>query len=239
MFVAIETHPIQYHAPVYRALQQEFNIPVTVIYGSDFSITGYHDREFGSAFAWDTDLLSGYSSVFLSRVAENGNRSIEHASTRGLEKALRNIRPQAVMIVGYSPNFHRMAFYKAWKAGYPIIFRGETTDHACKRNFLKTWLRNRALIWVYRRCVGLLYVGRRSFQHFKRLGCSDEKLIFSPYCVDTAVFQCDDKARARLRLSTRYKLGITENTIVFLFSGKLSSGKGPDLLLSAIKKLPQ
>lgn len=68
----LSTHPIQYQAPVYRALQTQFDIPTTVIYGSDFSVAGYHDREFGTQFAWDTDLLSGYSAVFLSRVAEGG-----------------------------------------------------------------------------------------------------------------------------------------------------------------------
>src|SRR2546425_4757453 len=66
--VVIETHPVQYRTPVYRTLQQRYGVPVTVIYGSDFSVAGYHDCEFGNTFAWDGDLLSGYRSVFLSRV---------------------------------------------------------------------------------------------------------------------------------------------------------------------------
>jgi hypothetical protein len=36
----IETHPVQYHAPVYRALQKQFCVNVTAIYGSDFSVVG-------------------------------------------------------------------------------------------------------------------------------------------------------------------------------------------------------
>lgn len=56
--LVIEMHPIQVPAPVYSALQQTHGIPVTVAYGPDFSVTGYHDREFGSAFAWDGDFLS-------------------------------------------------------------------------------------------------------------------------------------------------------------------------------------
>ena len=60
----VETHPIQYRAPVYRALRQKFGIPVKVIYGSDFSVAGYYDPEFRSQFAWDTDLLSGYDHTF-------------------------------------------------------------------------------------------------------------------------------------------------------------------------------
>jgi hypothetical protein len=35
--VVVETHPIQYHAPVYPELESRLGIPVTAIYGSDFS----------------------------------------------------------------------------------------------------------------------------------------------------------------------------------------------------------
>jgi glycosyltransferase involved in cell wall biosynthesis len=234
----IETHPIQYHAPVYREVQQRFGIPVTVIYGSDFSVAGYPDREFGATFAWDTDLLSGYSSLFLSRVAKGGARSAEELSTRDLGKALRQAAPQVVLVAGYNPSFHRMALYEAWRAGGPILFRGETTDHSRQRNPVEAWVRDRALGWVYQRCSRLLYVGQRSYDHFRRLGCPPEKLLFSPYCVDTSPFQCDEAARTRFRAATRQGLGITDAQFVLLFSGKLSARKGPDLLLSAVKQLP-
>ena len=71
----IETHPVQYHAPVYRALQS-LGVPVTAIYGSDFSVAGYSDRGFGAQVAWDTDLLSGYDAIFMGRVAMGGPRSV-------------------------------------------------------------------------------------------------------------------------------------------------------------------
>ena len=54
MLLVVETHPVQYHAPVYRAVQQNFQIPVLALYQSDFSVRGYADREFGTHIAWDT-----------------------------------------------------------------------------------------------------------------------------------------------------------------------------------------
>src|SRR5215831_11818354 len=142
MLAVIETHPIQYQAPVYRLLQTRLQIPVTVVYGSDFSIAGYHDREFGTTFAWDTDLLSGYTALFLSQVAQGGAPSVENISTRGLGKALQQVAPQAILVVGYSPHFHQVAFYQAWRAGYPILFRGDATDHAQQRSPIKAWARD-------------------------------------------------------------------------------------------------
>ena len=152
----VETHPVQYHAPVYRVLQQQFGIPVTAIYGSDFSVAGYRDKEFGATFAWDTDLLSGYQQVFLSRVSKGGARSAEEVSTRGLREALQQLNPGAVLLVGYSPRFHREAFFCAWRVGYPLIFRGETADHVRDRGILKTLTRDLFLRWFYKRFARLL-----------------------------------------------------------------------------------
>lgn len=229
----IETHPIQYHAPVYRALQQQFDIPVTAIYGSDCSVAGYLDKEFGAAFAWDTDLLSGYTSMFLSRAVANSTARAGVASTRGLGGALRQAAPEAVLLVGYSPRFHQVAFWEAWRTGRPMLFRAETTDHRVERTAAKSFVRDALLRRLYGTCERLLYVGERSRSHFHRLGYSGETLVSSPYCVDLTAFQCDEAARAQLRTHTRSRLGIADTRTVLLFSGKLSDRKAPDLLLAA------
>ena len=236
--VAIETHPIQYHAPIYRLLQQRFEIPVTAIYGSDFSVAGYRDPEFGATFAWDTDLLGGYSPVFLSRVSNGGARRAEAVSTGGLARALREAAPKAVLLTGYSPRFHQLAFCQALAAKCPILFRGETTDHARRRMRLKSWARDRALRWLYARCDMLLYVGQRSCVHFQRLGCPADKLMFSPYCTDSTLLQRGEEARSRLRPVVRRSLGINEEQMALLFCGKLSQRKQPHLILLAVRQLP-
>jgi glycosyltransferase involved in cell wall biosynthesis len=115
----------------------------------------------------------------------------------------------------------------------PILFRGETTDHAVRRSAVKARVRDCALRWLYRRCARLLYVGQRSHEHFRRLGCPEERLLFSPYCVDTTPFEGDDAARVRGRDDLRRRLGLAPEKILLLFSGKLSSRKGPEILIRA------
>jgi glycosyltransferase involved in cell wall biosynthesis len=238
MLAVIETHPVQYHAPVYRKLRERFGIPVTAIYGSDFSVAGYRDAEFGAQFAWDTDLLAGYDQVFLSQVSKGGARNFEEISAQGLEEALRELAPSAVLVLGYSPHFNRAAFYHAWKSKRPILFRGETTDHARSRSAVKALARDVFLRQCYNRSAKLLYIGRRSRQHFKRLNCPDDKLVFSPYGVDISPFSVGDDARAKMRPEARQSLNIGEEDVVLLFSGKLSHRKGPDLILQAVKQMP-
>jgi glycosyltransferase involved in cell wall biosynthesis len=233
----IETHPVQYHAPVFRAVQA-LGVPVVAVYGSDFSVAGYADQEFGTRFAWDTNLLAGYESRFLSRVASGGVRSYAEVRADGLVRALAEIDPAAVLLLGYRSRFDRGAIRASAKAGCPLLFRGETTDHARPRGWLKSLVRDRLLECFYARCRQLLYIGQRSLAHFRRLGCPEDKLVFSPYCVDASPFQPDEAARAQLRDVTRSELGIHPDQFVILFSGKLVPRKGVGLLPAAVRLLP-
>jgi len=235
--VILSTHPIQYQAPVYRYIQSELGIPVAVIYGSDFSITGYRDREFGVDLSWDSDLLSGYTSIFLSSSERGGATSAETVSARGIGRALRRLRSDAILLTGYRPRFDWGAFLAARQTGCPLLLRAETTDHAVRRGPLKRLARDTFLRGFYCRFSRLLYIGKRSREHYLRLGAREEQLIFSPYCVDLSAFQVEESDRERHRARTRQALNLTDEQIVLLFSGKLVSGKGPDLLLEAVKGL--
>jgi glycosyltransferase involved in cell wall biosynthesis len=238
MLAVVETHPVQYHAPVYRALQQQCGVAVTAIYGSDFSVRRYRDAEFGAAVSWDADLLSGYSHRFLSRSPDATEPDLARLSARGIGGTLRAIDPAAVLLVGYSPAFHRRAWYAAWRLGRPLLFRGETTDRAQTTNRVKGALRRAGLRRAYRTCARLLYIGKRSHAHYRQLGVDEDRLVFSPYCVDTTPFRMDEDARAACRDRVRASLGVRDDTVVLLYVGKLSHRKGVDLLPAAMRALP-
>ncbi|HBY62989.1 MAG TPA: glycosyltransferase, partial [Solibacterales bacterium] len=220
--LVVETHPVQYHAPVYRALQNTHGIDVTVVYGSDFSVRGYRDKEFGSYFAWDSDLLEGYGTRFLSEVGKGGAPSFDAVDGKGLWRAISGVNPKALLLPGYSGALYRKAILLAPRLGCPLLFRAETTDHAAPRGAVKAWMRDRALDAFYSRCARLLYIGQRSRRHYERLGCPDDKLVFSPYCVDTGPFRCGEPERAEERAAGRAELNLAESQIAVLFSGKIS-----------------
>lgn len=227
----IETHPVQYHAPVYRWLQQELGIPVTVIYGSDHSLKGYYDKDFQRYITWDTDLLSGYTSVFLSGAKKD---SVVWST---VEDAIDQSFPDAVMIVGYSESLYRKAFFHCLRAGYPILFRAETLDIGRPSRIVRNAVREMLLKAWYSRCHKLLYIGEASRQHYERLKVDRSKLTFSPYCVDNSNFQTDEKIRIELRQQVRKDLNISHKAKVILFSGKLIPRKNPGIILDAIRSL--
>jgi glycosyltransferase involved in cell wall biosynthesis len=230
----IDTHPVQYRAPLYRALQERYGVRVCAIYGSDFSVAGYEDKGFQAKFAWDTDLLLGYSHLYLSTVDRGAANEAAAVSARGLSSALKEINPAAILLLAYDPRFHKWAWFHALRSGLPILFRGETID-ATETPRSLPGIRAKVLNGLYKRCASLLYIGQRSKRHYSSIGCPDDKLTFSPYCVDAAVFAEDEAARSELRARTRLALGLQADDRAILFSGKLCDRKRPDLLISALK----
>lgn len=239
MLVVIETHPVQYHAPVYREVQASFGIPVTAVYGSDFSVAGHWDPEFRADVTWNTDLVGGYRSTFLARTTSGGATTADAVSTRGLREVLAELRPAAVMTVGYSPRFNRSACLEALRLGCPVLFRAETTDAAVRRHPVRARMRDAVLRRFYRRCARLLYIGQASRDHYRRLGCEADRLVFSPYCVDVSADASGEAAREAARVATRQALGAAPDDLVVLFAGKLSHRKGVDLLVPAVASLPR
>ena len=142
-----------------------------------------------------------------------------------------------MLISGYSPHFHRAGFWHAWRGGWPILFRGEATDMQRGPQGIKQKLRDLAVSRMYGRCSRILYIGESAKRHYLAHGCREDKLIFSPYFVNTEPFRGDDP-HGQARNEVRARLGIPANRKVIIFSGKLSELKRPDLMLEAARRLP-
>ena len=61
--IFINSHPIQYFAPLYKYLN-EHGVKTKAWYGSDESIKGGMDKQFGTEVKWDIPLLQGYQYEF-------------------------------------------------------------------------------------------------------------------------------------------------------------------------------
>ncbi len=226
----VQTHPIQYYAPIYAALQRRFGVETCGIYGSDFSVNGYRDREFGNAIKWAADLTSGYEQVYLS------HDPLEKITSRGFLNAIDRVRPSALLITGYRPiRFYLFPFIAAKIRRIPVLFKAETTDVAVGRSFWSREIRAICLRALYKQVRYFLYIGHNSKQHYMNHGISESRLIFSPMSVPSRPGKID-AASSRLRI--RRELGIPDDIYAGLFSGKFTRKKSPDHLILAARKLP-
>ncbi|MCS4044989.1 glycosyltransferase involved in cell wall biosynthesis [Salinibacter ruber] len=235
----IHTHPIQYLAPLYHEVQQR-GVSVTAIYGSDFSIAGYEDEEFGTSVSWDVDLLSGYNAHFLDRKKRGGPSAPEETNVKGLWQALNEVEPTAIMLSAYYPWFHSLAsltsalYARKSKRRVRLLLRAETTDHAEHRGGLKQTARDTFLLLFYSLFDHFLYIGERSKNHYQRFNIDSERLSFSPYSVNIDVFQEGESEREEMRDGVRDDFWIEGDTFTILFVGKMSERKGVDVLVKAL-----
>ena len=240
------SHPIQYQAPLFRALAASGHVEPTVYFGSRHGADVAVDPGFGTAFRWDVPLLDGYEHVFLPNTAAKPD-----VSRFG---GIRLSRPDAVLaagrhdvllVLGWQTLAHTQMLRAAWRLGIPVILRGESTlqrtpskgMRAVVRRAMWLPLRQRMYHAAFERVDAFLVIGSRNRDYYRSFGVPDEKLFWAPYGVDNGWFALPDASRASARARIRAQLGVGERTVVFASSAKLIARKRPLDLIDAVAEL--
>jgi hypothetical protein len=176
----VNTHPIQYFAPMYRYLVAQADLSVTALYLSDFSIRGRKDRAFGRVVKWDVDLLSGYDARFVSgadkRAEPTGFISVVAPA---IWNEVRNGRFDAVIVHGHTPAANLLAVAAARASATPVFLRGEThLSLSCSA--LKGWLRRPLLGALYNSIDGVLAIGSANAAFYSAMGVPDSRIFSMP-----------------------------------------------------------
>ncbi len=231
----VVSHPIQYYAPWFRHLAAEPDLSLRVFFLSNHGVAARRDAQFGAAFAWDTDLLSGYEHRFIPNTARRPDVTrFDGLKNPGLRPALRDFAPDAVLLFGYA---YRPHLGLVLRPPAPIVFRGDShllgsARSSVIRHRAHSLARSVALRFVYSRCAAFLPVGSANADYFRHHGVPPEKLFPAPHCVDATHFVATP-ARLAEAAALRAALDIPAAAPVVLFAGKLIPKKRPDLLLAA------
>lgn len=228
------SHPTQYYSPWFRWIAASGCVSLRVFYLSDNGLRPSTDPNFLTAFAWDTDLASGYEWEVVPNEAVNP--STDHfwgLHNPALSSRLRSFAPDAILLFGYKFASHLRLVAWARLQGIPLVFRGDS--HLLGRGSFPFRSRT-ALTLLYAQFAACTYVGvanRAYFEHFK---VPSSRLFFAPHAVDTSLYH-DNPDDARKGAELRRALGIPVKDRVVLFSGKFSELKRPGALLDAFLRL--
>jgi len=234
----LATHPIQYQVPVWRALASRENVILCVFYGSDIGARTYRDVEFGRDIKWDVPITSGYPHAFLSRNPSVQSITPWRPGASGLLKKLREFGPDVLLFNAYGGRFWIEALLAGRTLGLPVILRHEASDCAVRRSRVKGWLRTLVLRAFYGQISGFPVIGIAAREHLLRCGVQVGMIGRAPYNVDSDFFIAEAARWLPQRARLRSKLGISESDVTMLFSGKLISKKGPNLIVAAMRRLP-
>jgi glycosyltransferase involved in cell wall biosynthesis len=230
----ITTHPIQYYAPLFKALAKERGVNLKVFYtwGSTV-LEEKFDPDFGKSIQWDIPLLDGYDYHFTKNTAKNpGSARFNGIITPDLIEEVSSYSPNAILIYGYAYQGH-LKLMRYFKGKVSIWFRGDST--LLDQDFgWKKYVKRIYLYWVYRHIDKALYVGKNNKAYFERFGVKKTQLHFVPHTIDNARFASDRKNEAS---ELRQHLGIKTSEILVLFAGKLEAKKNPLLLMNIAKSL--
>ena len=225
------SHPTQYYSPWFRWLRPNTALTFRVFYLDETGLVSKHDERFQKTFAWDVDLTSGYDWELVENTARRPSTlRFFGLKNPALHARLADWAPDAILLFGYNYATHlRLIAWARWRK-IPLIFRGDS--HLLGRpapRFLKRTL----LTWLYRQFAAVTFVGEANRDYFAFLGVPREKLFFAPHAINGAHFDPASPAHRTISLALRVELGLSAQTRVVLFPGKLLAQKQVMSLLEA------
>ena len=233
----VSTHPIQYYAPVFRALAASTAVQPKVFYTWSQTATGSQfDTGFGARLNWDIPLLQGYEHEFVPNTARQpGVDSFWGIRNPGLERAIASWHAEALLVYGWNLHAH-LQIMRRMKGRMPVFFRGDSTL-LDQRPPLRRLARNMALRWVYRHVDTVIAVGQNNADYFAWCGVPKGRIAVAPHSVDTRRFAEASRSDEEQAARWRDELGIGAQEMVLLYAGKLIPKKDPGLLIEAFLRL--
>ncbi|MEO1999834.1 MAG: glycosyltransferase family 4 protein, partial [Planctomycetaceae bacterium] len=228
------THPIQYFAPLYRAIAVSPDVELTVLFGSDFGTTPSYDPGLCQTVKYDVPLLDGFQHEFLTNRGDGkpGPKS-RSFDCPGLHEVITKDRFDAVWIHGWGYHAQRQVARACRKAGIPYLLRGESTLLEAPL-FRPRWLRRRYLHGRLIRGADIcLYVGQENRLFLKSFGVPDRQLFPAHYSVDARFFN-SHVVSDNQRLKTRENLGACPDDLVVVTVAKLIRRKRVDDVIKAV-----
>lgn len=233
----VNTHPIQYFAPLYRYINTTGAIEAVPIYLSDHSLRGAVDKGFGHAVKWDIDLLSGMSPVFAkgaeTRLVETGPTKMMVPEIWSL---IRNGNYDAVVVHGHSTGANHIAWAAAKSIGIPIFTRGET-HLGLERSASQSQLRDILMPRLYSIYNCMLAIGSLNRDFYRAMGVPDHKISLFPYSVDNERMIAASTMDLSEKTAVRAKLGLAPDRPAVLYCSKFQPRKYPDDLIRACARL--
>jgi glycosyltransferase involved in cell wall biosynthesis len=229
----VNSHPVQYFAPLYAYLNRDERLEITALYCSNFSLRGGIDPGFGKPIQWDVDLLSGYRSRFLGpRAGKRTPRGFWSLVAPEIWGEVRSGRYDAVWLHGYNYAASVLAFIAARSKRIPVLMRGETHIDLSRPGW-KRLLRDRVLSTAYRFVDAFLAIGTSNREYYRSLGIPANRIFDVPYTVDNERFIAASSLSREERRDVRAQYGLPEDLPVILYASKFMRRKHPDSLIRA------
>jgi glycosyltransferase involved in cell wall biosynthesis len=235
----VTTHPIQYHAPWFRALAEHSSVDLEVLFCHNATSQEQAQAGFGVEFKWDVSLLDGYRHRFLKNIAQHpGIGRFRGLDTPELFDVVTNERFDVVMVNGWHYKSAWQTMRACWQSHVPLMVRSDSHLHT-QRPLAKRISKWPLYRWFISKVDACLPVGKWSKDYFLHYGAKPERTRTVPHAVDTEYFSAESRRLSPLRSNLRDRWKLRQEDNVFLFAGKFIDKKRPLDFIDAIAKAAQ
>ncbi|GAA6615450.1 glycosyltransferase family 4 protein [Scytonema sp. NUACC26] len=234
------THPTQHHAPLWRKLNEQPGVSVSVFYLCNQNQVG-GDKQLGSSEPWDVDLVSGYQYEYLKTLT---GKTASKAEKKLLNPGLFNrLTPQnfdAIFLPSFYTYSYRLTVLLCKLRGIPVIMQNDATiitDAHYKRSrqvilsVLYPWMFGLADYWISS--------GDHNEIYLRHYGIPMEKMVRGCYPVDRDRFDKTISQHQQEIQQIRQQLCWNGDTVLYGFTGKYIERKNPFEFIEAIAKAHQ
>ena len=230
------SHPIQYQISLIRNIALQKEIDLSVNYYWDFGVKETFDKEFNKKIKWDMPLFGGYKHTFLRNYAFSQSTSFFGCINFGVIGRFLKNKPDVVLVFGWALFSNWIVMMMAFISRTPLLIYGESPlSHEFSKSGFRSYIRKGLLNFIFSRASKLLYIGSENKKFYKSLGIKDSKLVFAPYSVDSKSHLENAKILKPKKQQIKQELGLSKDSIVVLFTGKLIEKKRPFDLLKAFE----
>lgn len=225
----IATHPIQYHAPWFRALalRPELDVVVGFVRIPDPAKQG---EGFATSFQWDLPLLDGYAHTRLETALLWPSRPYFSERLRGFSAWLARERVEVLLATGWNEWSLLQAALEAHARKIPVIARGDTNG-LLHRPLWKRLI-HRRLLNLYQ---AFLVAGESNHRFYAGHRIAAERLWRAPHFVENTRFAHQAAELRGQRRALRQGWQIEDDETCFVFAGKLQPVKRIADLLEAVR----
>jgi len=234
----INSHPTQHFSPLWREVAKRDEVQLKVFYCSDWGVKEYTDPDFGLAFKWDVDLLSGYESEFLPLRARPKKLGFWETDNPSVGKALSEFAADVVVLFGYShlTNWRALAWARRHRRRM-VVFGDSELKH--DRSVWRRIAKQLVVRGFLSQADGVLPIGNCNANYYRHYGVPSNMMFWCACPVDgqRLLSSVQDEEAARVQLRNRW--GIGPNDFVFASVGKYIARKRPGDLIEAFLRLPE
>jgi glycosyltransferase involved in cell wall biosynthesis len=222
--VAVFPEPTPYRAPLLDRVAANAGIDLTVVYAADTV----------ASRTWRVEPI--HDAVFLRGPRVPGARRVLHHDyplTPGVVGALADVRPDVVVVSGWSTFAAQAAIAWCRVKGVPYVLVVESHDEGPRAGWRRT-VKGTVVPPIVERAAGLLVTGTLARDSMIARGAHPERVRIFANTIDVEAFGDRADRLAGSRPELRHALGAGHEDVIVLSVARLAPEKGLDVLLRAV-----